>query len=271
MNPGRRTEAVAPDELAATAQRAARAAGAELRRLTGGPIDVTLKDARVDITTSADLAAQRAAVAVLRGEYPDHTVIGEEDGDDARGVAGSPVWYVDPLDGTRNYLNGVPFFCTSVAVVVDGAVHAGAVYDPSHDEMFSAALGRGATRDGVPLRVSAVADLAQALVVTQAQSSDPAVIGQFCDLMGVLMNASAGVRFPGAPALVLAHVAAGRYAAYIERAMDPWDTAAGRLLVEEAGGRFTDFSGGLAGFGRVDVVASNGLVHDALVTRLETG
>lgn len=255
---------------AATAERAARAAGAELLRMQGGPLDVTLKDARVDVTSSADAAAQRAVSAVLAAEYPDHVVIGEEDGVADVRVRERPVWYVDPLDGTRNYLNGVPYFCTSVAVTLNGAVLAGAVYDPSRDEMYSAVRGGGARCDGRPLRVSAVDDVARALVVTQAQSADPATIREFADLMALLMGVSAGVRFPGAPALVLAHVAAGRYGAYVERTMDPWDVAAGRLLVEEAGGRFTDFAGRPVGTDLADVVASNGHVHDALLKTLST-
>jgi myo-inositol-1(or 4)-monophosphatase len=253
---------------AETAERAARAAGAELLRMQGGPLDVTLKDARVDVTSSADAAAQRAVTAVLTAEYPDHVVIGEEEGGEPD--PDRPVWYVDPLDGTRNYLNGVPYFCTSVAVTLRGEVLAGAVYDPSRDELYSAVRGGGAWCDGRALRVSPVDDVARALVVTQAQSADPRVIREFADLMALLMGVSAGVRFPGAPALVLAHIAAGRYAAYVERVMDPWDVAAGRLLVEEAGGRVTDFAGRPVGTDLADVVASNGHVHDALLKTLST-
>lgn len=254
-----------------TAERAARAAGAELMRLRGTPVGVTLKDARVDVTSSADLAAQAAVTAVIRRAHPGHVVIGEEHDGERETATDGPVWFVDPLDGTRNYLNGVPFFCTSVAVAVGSEVVAGAVYDPTHDELYRASRGGGATCNGAPLRVSETGRIGEALVVTQAQSSDPAVIAAFLDLMGVLMNATAGVRFPGAPALVLAHVAAGRYTAYCERIMDPWDVAAGRLLVEEAGGRFTDFHGRHVGTGLADVVASNGLVHDALLAAITSG
>ncbi len=261
----------APAQWAETAERAARAAGAELMRMRGAPGSVVLKDVRVDVTSSADLAAQRAVTAVIRGAHPDHVVIGEEhDGEQEKKkkATDGPVWFVDPLDGTRNYLNGVGYFCTSVAVTVGSEVVAGAVYDPTHDELYRASRGGGATCNGAALRVSVTPQVSEALVVTQAQSSDPAVIAEFLDLMGVLMNATAGVRFPGAPALVLAHVAAGRYTAYCERVMDPWDVAAGRLLVEEAGGRFTDFHGRPVGTARTDVVASNGLVHDALLATI---
>jgi myo-inositol-1(or 4)-monophosphatase len=257
--------------LAETAQRAARAGGAELLARLGGPLEVTLKDARVDVTSSADLAAQRAVAAVIRAEFPTHRVIGEErDEDTAAAAPNAPTWYVDPLDGTRNYLNGVRFFCVSVAATRGGVVQAGAVYDPSTDEMFTATRGGGATCNGAPLRVAATTDLAASLVVTQAQSADPAVIAEFTELMGRLMNATGGVRFPGAPALVMAHVAAGRYTAYVERRMDPWDIAAGRLLIAEAGGRISDFGGAPAAVDAVvDLVASNAGVHDALVDILK--
>lgn len=252
-----------------TAQRAARASGKVLLERFGRPADVVLKDERVDVTSSVDLAAQHAAMQVIRGEHPDHVVIGEEQQDATAPRPGTPIWYVDPLDGTRNYLNGVPFFCVSVAVTLGGEAVAGVVFDPTRDELYSATRGGGATCNGSRLRVSDTATVDRALVVTQAQSSDPAVIAAFTGLMGRLMNVAAGVRFPGAPALVLAHLAAGRYTGFCERSMDPWDIAAGRLLVEEAGGRITDFAGRVPDVDAVtDVVVSNGHIHDALLAVL---
>ena len=251
------------------------AGGAVLLGRRGQPVEITLKDARVDVTSSVDLAAQRAVVAVIRAAHPDHRVVAEElvaeepDGPRNAGPPDQPVWYVDPLDGTRNYLNGVGYYCVSVAVALAGTVLAGAVHDPTADELFTATLGGGAMCNGVPLRVAGTRAIERALVVTQAQSADPAVIAEFADLMVTLMNATAGVRFPGAPALVMAHVAAGRYTGYLERTMDPWDVAAGRLLIEEAGGRITDFAGRPAPVDEVvDLVATNGHVHDALLAVL---
>lgn len=264
------TVALDPAQLAATAQRAALAGGKVLADRRGQPVEITLKDARVDVTSPVDLAAQRAVAAEIRAVHPDHRVVGEEpDGSLDAGHPDQPVWYVDPLDGTRNYLNGVGYFCTSVAVAHDGTVLAGAVYDPTADELFTATRGRGAQVNGVPLRVAGTPGIERALLVTQAQSADPAVIAGFAELMATLMNASGGVRFPGAPALVLAHVAAGRYTGYVERTMDPWDVAAGRLLVEEAGGRISDFAGRPAPVDQVvDLVATNGHIHDALLAVL---
>ena len=153
---------------------------------------------------------------------------------------------------------------------VAGEPACGVVYDPHHDDLYAAERGAGATLDGVPLRVSAVDRLDRALVVAQAQSSDPAVLREFAALVELLMNAARGLRFPGAPALVLALIAAGRLEAYCERAMDPWDIAAGQLLLEEAGGRLTRFDGAAPTTGETgDVVATNGRIHDELLRTLE--
>ncbi|HSK58159.1 MAG TPA: inositol monophosphatase family protein [Actinomycetospora sp.] len=249
-----------------TAERAARAGGAVLLEHRGRVHDVRLKDARVDVTSSADLAAQDAVTAAIHAEHPDHVVIGEESSGSAADAGGELRWWVDPLDGTRNYLHGVPFFAVAVSATVAGEAVAAAVYDPLRDELYRAVRGGGATCNGHPLQVASTARAAEALVVVQAQSADPAVIAEFSRLMRAMLTVSAGVRFPGAPALVLAHVAAGHYTAYVERDMDPWDVAGGRLLVEEAGGRVTDFAGCARDAStRHDLVASNGLVHDELV------
>jgi myo-inositol-1(or 4)-monophosphatase len=140
------------------------------------------------------------------------------------------------------------------------------VYDPVHEQLFTAGRGRGATVNGAPLRVADTAELRRAVVVCQIQSSDTARIARFVAMFEALMNAAGGVRFPGAPALILSHVAAGHFTAYVERAMPAWDISAGQLILEEAGGRLTDFTGTRVACAAVtDVVASNGPVHDALL------
>jgi myo-inositol-1(or 4)-monophosphatase len=230
-------------------------------------VDVTFKDTRVDVTTSADRASQAAVVAVLRAAFPEHGVIGEEGTEP--GTDDGHVWLVDGLDGTSNFTHGIPWYCVSVALRCrcsgGDEVVAGAVHDPVHEELFAAGRGRGATRNGAPLRVAATATLDRAVVASQIQSSDPERIAQFAGTFERLMNAVGGVRFPGAPALIMSHIAAGHYTAYCERSMEAWDISAGQLLVEEAGGRVTDFAGTrIASAARTDVVASNGAVHDAL-------
>ncbi|WP_296373618.1 inositol monophosphatase [Pseudonocardia sp.] len=250
---------------------AARAGGAVLAATDRTRVDVTLKDARVDITTSADAASQAAVIAAIRRAFPEHGVIGEEG--DVAGADPRHVWLVDGLDGTSNFRHGIPWYCVSVALRCreHGAdeVVAGAVFDPVHDELWSAGRGRGATGNGVALEVDDTAALSRAVVVSQIQSSDPSAIGAFTTVFEALMNAAGGVRFVGAPALILSHIAAGHYTAYVERAMASWDISAGQLILEEAGGRLTDFAGKrVASAAVTDVVATNGPIHEALLAVL---
>ena len=243
---------------------AARAGGAVLAATDRTTVDVRRGDDRVDMTTSADRASQAAVVAVIRETFPDHTVDGEEG--TVPGADTRHVWHVDGLDGTSNFAHGIPWYCVSVALRAGDEVLAGAVYDPVHDDLFAGARGCGATVNGRPLRVSAEPDLRRAVVATQIQTSDAARIGAFVGELERLMNATGGVRFMGAPALLLAHIAAGHLTAYCERAMPAWDISAGQLLVEEACGRVTDRDGArIASAAVTDIVASNGGVHDALL------
>ena len=252
------------------AEAAARAGGAVLMaRLRGdGDLQIAYKDGRANLVTVADRESQQAVTDVIRAAFPDHAVVGEE------GTTGDPgtehVWYVDPLDGTTNFAHGLPFFCVSVALRSRGQTVAGAVYDPARDEMFAASLGGGATVSGLPLRVSGIARLDRALVVAQAQSVDEGEISAYAALVRRLMQAAGGVRSLGSPALTLCAIAAGRLEAYCEYAMDAWDIAAGQLILQEAGGTLTTFSGAAHTTAeRADVAASNGRVHPELLAVLK--
>lgn len=247
---------------------AARAGAAELRAARRGDLEVTYKDARANLVTVADRRSQRAIADVILGAFGDHAVDGEE------GAAGNPdsdhVWYVDPLDGTTNYSHGVPFYCVSVALRAAGRTTVGAVYDPVRDEMHTAERGAGAFLNSDRLRVSGVSGLDRALVVAQAQSDDPAQIRRYADLVERLMLATGGVRSLGSPALTLCAIAAGRLEAYCEYAMEAWDTAAGQLILEEAGGTLTTFGGQPhTTAARADVAASNGHIHPELIRVLK--
>lgn len=256
-----------PDAGLEVAIAAARAGGDALAATDRATLDVTLKDARVDMTTSADRASQAAAVDVIHGAFPAHPVVGEEGS--VPGTDGRHTWYVDGLDGTSNFANGIPWYCVSVAVRAGDEVQAGAVYDPVHGHLFAGARGRGARLNGVHLRVAPVRELRRAVVATQIQTADAARIAEFVGELESLMNAAGGIRFMGAPALLLAHIAAGHLTAYCERAMAPWDISAGQLLVEEAGGRVTDRHGvRIASAAVTDIVASNGGIHEELLTVL---
>lgn len=278
---------MSPNPLA-VAESAARAGGAVLMRWLGDDdLHVAYKDARANLVTVADQQSQEAVTREILAAFPGHVIIGEEGTAGNAGPSGGtddaprgyPVrppggyeheWYVDPLDGTTNYTHGLPFFCVSVALRAAGATVAGVVYDPLHDELFSAAPGAGAFRNGIALRASATARLERSLVVAQAQSVDPAEIRAYAVLVERLMHVAGGVRSLGSPALTLCAIAAGRLEAYCEYAMDAWDIAAGQLILEEAGGRLTTFTGAPhTSADRADVVATNGLIHDELITALK--
>lgn len=253
-----------PLRVAGDAARAGGRAVLEARR------DLTVSrkhDDRANIVTTADLRSQAAVTDVITASFPDHAIVGEE----GRSGASSSdhVWYVDPLDGTTNYVHGVPLWCVSVALWSGGQAVCGVVYDPLHDDLYAAARGVGATCNGVPLHVSDVDRLDRALIVAMAQSDDPAVIHEYVLLYERLLNVARGVRHLGSPALALCLVASGALESYVERHMDPWDILAGQVILEEAGGRLTRFDGTpLDEPELADICSSNGLVHDQLLVVL---
>ena len=251
------------------AEAAARAGGAVLTRMLreDGDLEIGYKDARANLVTAADRESQRAIAETILTAFPDHAIDGEE------GTAGNmdaaDVWYVDPLDGTTNFTHGLPFYCVSVALRSHNQTVAGAVYDPRRDEMFVAALGGGATLNGVPIGVSDIARLDRSLVVAQAQTVDLGEIRAYARLVERLMSVSGGVRSLGSPALTLCAIAAGRLEAYCEYTMDAWDILAGQLILAEAGGMLTLFDGQPhLTADRADVVASNGYIHAELIDAL---
>jgi myo-inositol-1(or 4)-monophosphatase len=249
---------------------AARAGAAALTSAARGDLEIAYKDARANLVTVADHRSQEAVTNVIRGAFPGHVIVGEEGTTGDPAAPGAAVWYVDPLDGTTNFAHGLPFYCVSVALRSDGQTVAGAVYDVPHDEMFAAARGGGATRNGEPVSVSDVRRLDRALVVAQAQSVHPAEIRAYADLVERLMSVAGGLRSLGSPALTLCAIAAGRLEAYCEHAMDAWDIAAGQLILEEAGGLLTLFDGSPhRTTQRADVVASNGPIHPELLAALK--
>lgn len=263
----------APAAALETAAAAARAGGRVLMD-TRRDFEVAEKKGRADLVTSADVGSQQAVVDVLRTAFPDHAIVGEEGSvgpvrSAERAGGDAPTWYVDPLDGTTNYIHGLPFFGVSVALHHGGRTVCGVVYDPLHEELYEATAGGGARRNGETLSVSSTLRLDRALVCAMAQSSDPAVIARFARLYETVMSKAQGVRHLGAPSLVLCTVASGRLDAYVERDMAPWDILAGALVVEEAGGRVGAFDGSPgASVEPFDVVASNGAIHEELVAAL---
>jgi myo-inositol-1(or 4)-monophosphatase len=252
-------------DLLATMESIAREAGGLLMEHFRRHVKIEYKG-DVDLVTVADRQSEALILERIRASFPTHDVMGEEG---ARIETGSDYkWYVDPLDGTTNFAHGYPVFCISLAVEYRGQRIAGVVYDPTRDEMFRAAKGRGARLNGQPIHVSSTARLAECLVATGFPShkrhQNPNIY-----FYHQLTLRSHGVRRAGSAALDLCNVAAGRFDGFWEFNLNPWDTAAGVLIVEEAGGRVTDFSGGPFQIASRETLASNGLVHEALLSEFQ--
>jgi myo-inositol-1(or 4)-monophosphatase len=226
-----------------------------------------------DLVTAADRASEALIRERILARWPDHDILGEEQGLSDQGSRYR--WYVDPLDGTTNFAHGYPVFCVSMALecrdwVNDASTDvarriAGVIYDPTRDELFSAELGRGAHLNGKPIRVSKIATLAESLLATGFPShkrhKNPNIF-----FYHQLTLRSHGLRRAGSAALDLCNVASGRHDGFWEFNLNPWDTAAGVLIVEEAGGRVTKFDGSPFELNSRETLASNGMIHDAMIS-----
>ncbi|NNF91737.1 MAG: inositol monophosphatase [Boseongicola sp.] len=221
---------------------AARSAGDQLiRKMTNLDKLKVEKKGHNDFVSDADRAAERAVISTVQRHYPDHAFLAEESG-----VSGESdtVWIIDPLDGTTNYLHGFPVFCVSIAVEVKGKIEHAVVYDPLRQELFTASRGDGAQLDGRKIRVSRRDMLEKALIGTgfpfrQAETE----LEPYLAMLGKIITHTSGVRRPGAAALDLCYVAAGRLDAFWETGLAPWDLAAGGLIIREAGGIVSGLDG----------------------------
>ena len=234
-----------PAELLALAERLANAAAHELRNRPQ-MLHADAKSTPTDAVTVMDRRAELVILDGLRAERPDDRVVAEESGDNDREA--QVTWYVDPLDGTVNYIYGIPQYAVSIATAVDGEVVAGVVLDVAKGELYTAARGRGATRDGTALRCATQADPAFALVGTGFAYS-AATRREQADVVAQLLPQVRDIRRLGSAALDLCAVAAGRLDAYYEQGMHPWDWAAGTLIAREAGARVDGLAGGALGAG----------------------
>jgi len=226
-----------------------------------GRVAVEYKD-EFDVVTEADRASERLIVERLRARFPSHAIVAEE----GSGVDGASefVWYVDPLDGTTNFAHTFPMFAVTLALEHAGEMVAGVVYDPVRDEFFAAERGTGAFLNGRPIRVSQVSRLAESLLATgfPSQRRHADINVYFYHQTAMLAH---GVRRAGSAALDLCYVACGRLDGFWEFRLNPWDIAAGLLLIEEAGGRSTDLRGGPHRLRGAETAASNGLIHQEMI------
>lgn len=256
------------DNLLRTLRTALRRAGAIHRRMASGPLEVSYKG-RVDIVTRVDKAAEREIVRVVRRAFPDHAFLMEEGG--SRAGTAPYRWIVDPLDGTVNYAHRVPICSVSIAVERGGRVLAGGVFDAFRNEMFLAARGRGATLNGRKIRVSRTTELHKALLATGFPYDRQKRAALYAERVRRALTKGRDVRRLGSAALDLSYVACGRFDAYWEFNLRPWDVAAGWLLVEEAGGRVTRLDGSPYILGDTSqTLASNGLLHGSASRLLRT-
>ena len=221
---------------------AARRAGSSLTRqfINLGKLKIE-KKGHNDYVSDADYAAERAVIGTIQKHYPDHAILAEESG--LQGESDT-VWIIDPLDGTTNYLHGFPVFAVSIAVQHKGRIEHGVVYDPLRQELFTASRGDGAHLDGRRIRVSGQASLERSLIGTgfpfrQADTD----MQSYLDMLSKIIRNTSGVRRPGAAALDLCYVAAGRLDAFWETGLAPWDLAAGSLIIREAGGIISGLDG----------------------------
>jgi myo-inositol-1(or 4)-monophosphatase len=243
---------------------AARAAGAILKASYGRVAQVRFKG-QVDVVTEVDERSEAEVVGLIRRRFPEHQILAEEGS--TGGADPRFRWIIDPLDGTTNYANGIPFFCVSIAYEQDGQVRCGAILDPLRDELFLAQRGAGATLNGRPIQPSTTAELIRSVVATgfpYDRGQLPGALRQF----GALSACSRAVRRLGSAALDCAYVACGRFEAYWEAIVNPWDVAAGWLIAEEAGGRITDLLGQPYELARRDILVSNGQAHAAMLQAL---
>ncbi|MEY2423831.1 MAG: monophosphatase [Acidimicrobiaceae bacterium] len=244
------------DELLAVASDLAASAVALLvDGLTRHRVEVSTKSSPTDMVTEMDRASEAMIVAGIRAARPDDGIVGEE-GADHDGTSGVR-WLVDPIDGTTNYLYGFPGFAISIAAEHHGEIVAGVVHDPLHRDVFRAAKGRGATRNGEPIRASTKVQLATALVGTGFSYEPARRLRQAHVLVQVLPHVR-DIRRMGAASVDLCSVACGRLDAYYERGLGPWDLAAGALIAEEAGATVGDLTGGPPS-GEFTMAASSGL------------
>ena len=224
------------------------------------------KKGTIDLVTEVDLECERMCRAVLAERFPDHDILAEELSRDAAQPSTSRYrWVYDPLDGTTNYAHGLPIFCSSLALQLDGQTVVGAIYDPTRAELFTAERGAGAFLNGQRLHVSSADAMIDALLVTGFPYDVHKQTADLVTMFGAFLGRARAVRRLGSAALDLCYVAAGRFDGYWEQHLWPWDVAAGALVVTEAGGAVTGMDGSAFDPAAAHLVASNGRVHDAML------
>lgn len=222
------------------------------------------KKGAIDLVTDVDVEVERMFRDLIAARFPDHQILAEEMGG-ADAVPAGPCWVFDPIDGTTNYAHGLPIFCASLALEIDGVAELAAVYDPNRRELFTAERGGGAFLNGKPLRVSAAARLVDAMLVTGFPYDVHKRVDEIVGLFGAFVGQARAVRRLGSAAIDLCWVAAGRMDGFWEGDLKAWDMAGGALIVAEAGGQVTAMDGSPFRSRGGHVLASNGHIHAAML------
>jgi myo-inositol-1(or 4)-monophosphatase len=251
------------------AVKAARRAGSVINR---GARDldlltVTAKGPK-DFVSEVDREAERAIVEILHASYPDHAILAEEGTGREKNIEAEHVWIIDPLDGTTNFLHGFPQYCVSIALSHKGVITQGVIYDPVRNDLFTSTRGRGAYLNDRRIRVSRRQHLRECLIGTGFPFRDGRFLDTYLQMMRTMIVHTAGLRRPGAAALDLAYVAAGFYDGFFEVGLNPWDVAAGSLLVLEAGGLIGDLEGEGNYLHGGQVIAANPKIFSQMVQSL---
>ena len=246
----------------------AREAGQILLEKFGRKINVS-KKGDINLVTEADLASEKLIIEKIKSYHPKHAILAEESGE-AVIIGGDKrwKWIIDPLDGTTNYAHGYPCFCVTLALEHDGESVIGVTFDPTRGEMFAAEKGKGATLNNKPIRVSEAEKLGDALIVTGFPYDFKQRLDFACHLTEFLLR-SRGVRRDGSAAIDMAYVACGRFDGFWEEGLNPWDVAAGLLLIEEAGGRVSYYDDSRFSIYAPPICASNGLIHSEMLEVLK--
>lgn len=256
------------EESLKVAEEASRMAGEMLRRHIDSSREIVYKGA-VNLVTNFDRRSQEVIFSHLSSRFPDHDFLAEEDLCEQRGSEFR--WIIDPIDGTTNYAHNFPIFCVSIALEWKSNVVCGVIYDPMRGEMFSAISGKGSVMNGHRIQISATGDLDKSLLATgfpyDIRESEINNIDHFVNFA----TRAQAIRRCGSAALDLCYVACGRFDGFWELKLSPWDVAAGVLIVEESGGRVSDFQGETASIYGKDLLASNGLIHEQMIQILKLG
>jgi len=249
--------------LKQTLLKATEAAAAILKENFNRPFTISNKEGINNLVTEIDHASEKAIIEIIKNDYPDHYILSEEAGEIIQDSVYK--WIIDPIDGTINYANSIPMCCVSIGVEVDGKMEIGAVYNPFINELFFAQRGFGATLNDQIIQVSAKTQVATSCLATGFPYTYLDMPNGPLEVFGRLIKSGVPVRRLGSAAIDLCYVAAGRFDGFYEHKLQAWDSAAGFLIVEEAGGKVTDLSGDYYNPYKPGIVATNGKIHEELL------